>query len=80
MVGIEQRMTQAYLCAVREGESYTENGRLVFTERYHIRRGHCCGSGCRHCPFLPRHQKFNQKLDPKVLQQLAAENKADKGR
>ncbi|MEW6277092.1 MAG: DUF5522 domain-containing protein [Candidatus Eremiobacterota bacterium] len=26
----------------------------MFTERYHRRRGHCCGCGCRHCPF--RHQ------------------------
>lgn len=24
---------------------------MVFTERYHLRRGVCCGSGCRHCPY-----------------------------
>lgn len=24
---------------------------------YHLRRGHCCGSGCRHCPYEPKHQK-----------------------
>ena len=23
----------------------------VFTAAYHLRRGTCCGSGCRHCPF-----------------------------
>ena len=28
-----------------------EHGRVVFTEAYHLRRGHCCGSGCRHCPW-----------------------------
>lgn len=27
------------------------DGRMVFTERYHLRRGHCCGSACRHCPY-----------------------------
>jgi len=27
------------------------DGRLVFTEQYHLRRGYCCGSGCKHCPF-----------------------------
>jgi hypothetical protein len=27
------------------------DGRLVFTEHYHLRRGYCCGSGCKHCPF-----------------------------
>jgi len=30
---------------------YTEDGRWVFTEKYLRDRGHCCGSGCRHCPY-----------------------------
>lgn len=30
---------------------YVENGRWVFTAAYHRKRGHCCKSGCRHCPF-----------------------------
>ena len=30
---------------------FTEDGRVVFTRAFHLRRGHCCGSGCRHCPF-----------------------------
>lgn len=30
---------------------YVENGRLVFTARYLLGRGKCCGSGCRHCPY-----------------------------
>jgi hypothetical protein len=30
---------------------YIEAGRWVFTEEYHLRRGKCCGSGCRHCPY-----------------------------
>lgn len=35
-----------------EGEDfYREGGYVVFTERYHLRRGFCCGSGCRHCPY-----------------------------
>ncbi|MCU0384131.1 MAG: DUF5522 domain-containing protein [Cyclobacteriaceae bacterium] len=28
-----------------------DNGLLVFTEAYHLRRGYCCNSGCRHCPY-----------------------------
>lgn len=32
-------------------EYYLENGLMVFTERYHQRRGYCCGNGCRHCPY-----------------------------
>jgi len=30
---------------------YREGAFLVFTEAYHRRRGYCCESGCRHCPY-----------------------------
>jgi hypothetical protein len=41
-----------------EGKDYyLENGAIVLTERYHKKRGTCCGSGCRHCCFDPIHQK-----------------------
>jgi hypothetical protein len=33
---------------------YMENGLIVFTEAYHLARGFCCNSGCRHCPFKQR--------------------------
>ncbi|MBT6460732.1 MAG: hypothetical protein HOK57_13090, partial [Planctomycetaceae bacterium] len=36
-------------------EYYFENGFLVFTAAYHLKRGSCCGSRCRHCPFQPRY-------------------------
>lgn len=26
-------------------------GYIVFTEQYLLKRGHCCKSGCKHCPF-----------------------------
>lgn len=35
----------------REGEFYMEGPFLVFTEAYHLRRGYCCNTGCRHCPY-----------------------------
>lgn len=38
---------------VEDDAYFTEDGRMVFTRAYHLRRGHCCGSGCRHCPFDP---------------------------
>ncbi len=35
-----------------EGEDfYREGAAVVFTARYHLRRGYCCENGCRHCPF-----------------------------
>jgi len=33
------------------GDSYIEGPYLVFTAQYHLRRGSCCHSGCRHCPY-----------------------------
>jgi hypothetical protein len=38
--------------ALVEGEDfYREGAYVVFTARYHLRRGRCCESGCRHCPY-----------------------------
>ena len=35
-----------------EGEDfYREGPYVVFTAPYLLRRGYCCGSGCRHCPY-----------------------------
>ena len=43
---------QASLPLLREGEDYyVEGGAMVFTAAYHLRRGYCCDSGCRHCPY-----------------------------
>ncbi len=34
------------------GDYYVSpEGYIVFTEQYQLRRGYCCQSGCRHCPF-----------------------------
>ena len=30
---------------------YNENGFIVLTAKYHLDRGHCCGNGCKHCPY-----------------------------
>jgi hypothetical protein len=35
-----------------EGEDYYREGfAIVFTAKYHLKRGYCCGSSCRHCPY-----------------------------
>lgn len=35
-----------------EGEDYTiENGLWVFTKEYHLKRGYCCKSMCKNCPW-----------------------------
>ena len=30
---------------------YIASGKWVFTEFYHLLRGHCCKNGCRHCVY-----------------------------
>ena len=30
---------------------YCDGPYLVFTEAYHRKRGYCCNSDCRHCPY-----------------------------
>jgi hypothetical protein len=39
--------------SLQPGDSYWDGPHLVFTRQYHLRRGYCCGSGCRHCPYQP---------------------------
>lgn len=41
---------------------YVENGFWVFTEEYHKRRGFCCGTGCRHCPYSPKNKRGSTLL------------------
>ncbi len=38
-----------------------DTGRQVMTEQYLWERGCCCGSGCRHCPYLLINVKENEK-------------------
>ena len=46
----------------QEGEDfYWEGPYMVFTEAWHLKRGYCCGSACRHCPF--GHENVPPKAD-----------------
>ena len=41
-----------------EGRDFYYDGPyMVFTAEYLRRRGYCCGSGCRHCPYNEDEQK-----------------------
>jgi len=48
---IAQQHSQPRRSLVEGEDYYAEGGLIVFTARYHLRRGYCCGSGCRHCPY-----------------------------
>ncbi|WP_033316690.1 DUF5522 domain-containing protein [Pontibacter roseus] len=51
--------------ALKEGEDYylNEQGLMVFMAQYHLKRGYCCQSGCRHCPY-----GFNRKQRGKAAE------------
>ncbi|MBU6167938.1 MAG: hypothetical protein KGQ86_02790 [Bacteroidetes bacterium] len=41
--------------SLKEGiHYYVISGKWVFTEFYHLLRGHCCKNGCRHCVYGPK--------------------------
>lgn len=46
---------------------YTEGERIIFTSLFHIERGQCCGNGCRHCPYEPKHKKGAVNVQDKYL-------------
>ncbi len=49
---------------------YFENGFCVFTEAFLLKRGFCCGNGCRHCPYEPKHQTGNKNISSQFVQKL----------
>ncbi len=37
---------------LEDGDFYlSPEGFYIFTEKYHLKRGYCCKSGCKHCPY-----------------------------
>lgn len=45
---------------------HTPEGYIVFNAQYHRRRGYCCRSGCRHCPWkFTRSSLLDDGLDDK---------------
>ncbi|MFD0940802.1 DUF5522 domain-containing protein [Pedobacter boryungensis] len=38
---------------MEEGIDYylNEDGLMVFTAAYHLKRGYCCKNKCKHCPW-----------------------------
>jgi len=35
----------------KEDYYLSQEGYIVFTEKYHLKRGFCCKSSCQHCPY-----------------------------
>lgn len=35
----------------KEDFYYNADGFVVLTEKFHLKKGFCCGNGCLHCPY-----------------------------
>jgi hypothetical protein len=48
-----------------EGEDFyiNENGKYVFTENFHLKRGYCCNNNCKHCPYKSKENENNFKKE-----------------
>jgi hypothetical protein len=46
---------------------YEENGKIVFTAEFHIKRGFCCGKACRHCPYIKPCKKGTTTLETTTM-------------
>lgn len=41
-----------HTASLQEGiDYYMENGLMVLSSWFHLKRGGCCGNACRHCPY-----------------------------
>ncbi len=52
-----QARLELYLESLEAGSDFyfdVPSGFLVMTALKHIKRGFCCNSGCRHCPYIER--------------------------
>lgn len=61
-----------------QGEDYYYNdqGYIVLTQNFHLKKGFCCGNGCKHCPY-----EFVNVPEPKRSELVAASRvkKTDQG-
>jgi len=46
----------------KEDYYYAKEGYIIFTEKYHLKRGYCCNNNCKHCPFKKEQKEKNDKF------------------
>ena len=63
---------------VKEIDYYIDEGRFVMTESYHLKRGYCCGNGCRHCPYnheaVGKNKSINYRSEIKLSASIEKES------
>ena len=51
----------SYLNKLSNEDYYLKDGYVVFTEKYHLKRGYCCKNNCKHCPYEFKKSKIKTK-------------------
>ncbi|HXG85897.1 MAG TPA: DUF5522 domain-containing protein [Pyrinomonadaceae bacterium] len=47
---------------------YFENGLMILTRHFLLKRGYCCRNGCRNCPYtLAEEEIYNKKVSSSSL-------------
>ncbi|WP_256006951.1 MULTISPECIES: DUF5522 domain-containing protein [Pedobacter] len=44
---------------------FNEQGLMVFTKAYHLKRGFCCKNKCKHCPWGFGREKIKKQTPEK---------------
>jgi hypothetical protein len=52
---------------IKDIHYYMDGDRVVFTEKWLLHRGECCGNKCKHCPYFPQYQRGNVEVAEEFL-------------
>jgi hypothetical protein len=53
---------------------YNSQGYIVLTEQFHLKKGFCCGNGCKHCPYHYDAVPEPRRSELRLLQTNQADN------
>lgn len=57
---------------------FDESGLMVLTKNFHLKRGFCCGNGCRNCPFdyenVEENLRIHLLLKSKIIKDDSGKN------
>lgn len=52
---------------------FNEDGLMVFTAAYHLKRGYCCKNKCKHCPW-----NYGKEIDQRPASKLKIDRSKEK--
>jgi Family of unknown function (DUF5522) len=75
---LEQKSAVKKAAPLEKGiDYYLEGGLMVFTTHFLTKRGYCCESGCRHCPYGFTSEEKKKRNGEKVIEKSVAESESE---